>query len=284
MPRSNRTQYEGAMYHVMNRGVNKNSIFLRPGHQMMFLEIMADIFQENEVEVYGFCLMDNHFHLLLKTSMGNLSKAMQSLTSLYVARVNKEVDRDGPLFRGRFKSKLIKNDSYLLNVSRYIHLNPSVSGIVEDDVNYPFSSYRYYASDIFTTPKWLNINDILSMFNYKKSSYVKYVQQQNIKDDFKPYHFCNDYPSLEELLNYLTKYFNISRDDILSRTNIKYRRQHQILLLLADLNHNYTKSQKSDFFKMSRVAYYSKLRTIYEKLSTDQFLKNNFERLKQELY
>ena len=94
-----------------------------------------------KVETHAYCLMDNHYHLLLRTPQGNLSRAMRHLNGVYTQRYNRIQKTDGPLYRGRYKAILIDVDAYLLNVSRYIHRNPIEACIVRRAERYPWSSY-----------------------------------------------------------------------------------------------------------------------------------------------
>ena len=96
------------------------------------------------VETHAYCLMDNHYHLLLHTLEGNLSRAMRHINGNYTKKFNRIQQSDGPLFRGRYKAILIEQDAYLLQLSRYIHLNPVVAGSVTSAKEYPWSSYCYY--------------------------------------------------------------------------------------------------------------------------------------------
>ena len=279
MPRPIRMQYEGAMYHVMNRGVNKNDIFFCSEHRRLFLEILSEVFLENKIEVHGFCLMSNHYHLLIKTAERNLSESMQSISSLYTAKINKKIGRDGPLFRGRFKSKLIKSDAYLLNVSRYIHINPSVSGITNDDVNYMWSSYKYYASDIFRKPRWVYTDLVLSMFNHNKHSYVKYVQDDAFREDLKEYEFCSDYPSLEDTVKIVEEYLVMNRKGILNAS----KKRNSLLILLMESNKRYLQSKKAEFLGISLGTYRGKMRSALQLLQKDCTLNAELEILKKKL-
>lgn len=122
MPRPLRIEYEGAWYHVMNRGANHQNIFHTNEHRKLFLELLTEINQQFYVELHSFCLMDNHYHLLIHTPFANLSKAMRYLDGVYTQRINRMMNRDGPLFRGRYKSILIEEDTYLLQV----HIPPQI--------------------------------------------------------------------------------------------------------------------------------------------------------------
>jgi len=178
MSRPLRIEYEGALYHVMNRGINHQDIFLKNYHREMFLALLAEISSKFHVEIHSYCLMDNHYHLLLRTILPNLSKAMRHLNGLYTRRFNISEERDGSIFRGRYQAILVEEEAYLLQVSRYIHLNPVAAKICNDPINYPWSSY---ANFITKTKKyaWINTNLILSHFNEKNQYelYQEYVQQ-----------------------------------------------------------------------------------------------------------
>lgn len=115
MSRPLRIQYEGAMYHVMNRGACRQPIFSSNKHREIFLELLAEIVQIFKIEIHAYCLMDNHYHLLIQTPFANLSKAMRHLNSVYTIRYNKMDGKDGALFRGRFKSNLVEDNGYGLH-------------------------------------------------------------------------------------------------------------------------------------------------------------------------
>ena len=124
MSRPLRIQYEGAWYHVMNRGSNRQLIFTRDEHRLIFLQLLEEIVVKYKLEIHAFCLMGNHYHLLVNTPFANLSRVMRHLNGVYTQKFNLLEQRDGPLFRGRYKAILVENEDYLLQVSRYIHLNP----------------------------------------------------------------------------------------------------------------------------------------------------------------
>ena len=93
-------------------------------HRIVFLNLLSEIHRRYRVEIHCYCLMDNHYHLLIRTPLANLSRAMRHLDGIYTQRFNRQTRTDGPLFRGRYKSILVECDNYLLQLSRYIHLNP----------------------------------------------------------------------------------------------------------------------------------------------------------------
>ena len=120
MARLPRINLENGWYHLMNRGAGRRNIFDKDFHFTVFLKTLAQITSSFEVEIHSYCLMPNHYHLLMRTPHANISRAMHYLDGVYTQRYNRLVKTDGPLFRGRFKSILIDADSYLARVSRYM--------------------------------------------------------------------------------------------------------------------------------------------------------------------
>ena len=166
MSRPLRIEYFGAWYHVMNRGAGRRAIFGNDDHRELFLELLAGITETFKVEIHAYCLMDNHYHLLLKTPHGNLSRAMRHLNGVYTQRHNRSAQVDGPLFRGRYKAILIDADAYLLNVSRYIHSNPVEAGLASKAERYVWSSYRAFIGKD-APPRWLTRTDTLNMIGQR---------------------------------------------------------------------------------------------------------------------
>ena len=111
-------------YHVLNRGVARSNIYLCDDDFLKFFEIVQDASEEYRFELFSYCLMSNHYHLLLKTSDENLSIIMQKINSRYTVYFNKKYKRVGPLWQGRFKSWYIYNEKYLQTLIRYIEFNP----------------------------------------------------------------------------------------------------------------------------------------------------------------
>ena len=146
MPSKNtiKTFTENTIYHVYNRGVEKRIIFLKDGDKKKFLELLSAVVCDCKLNLFAYCLMKNHFHLFFQTQTANLSKSMQKLQGLYVQYLNRSYDRVGPLFQGRFQSKLVDKDTYSAALIRYIHLNPVEDRQVASAEEYPWSSYRSY--------------------------------------------------------------------------------------------------------------------------------------------
>ena len=190
MTRPLRIQYPGAWYHVMNRGASHRNIFLSDKQRIEFLSLLEEITLTYDVEIHAYCLMGNHYHLLLHTPRGNLSEAMRHLNSKYTRFFNKHKKRDGSLFRGRYKSIIISGENYLLAVSRYIHLNPLQANLVDDLNKYPWSSYPAYI-DMTTPPDWLKMNTVLRRFKRKQKKPLSYEDFVKLDNDEKTTAFYN---------------------------------------------------------------------------------------------
>ena len=177
MSRPLRIEYPNAWYHVMNRGAGYRNIFHNDTHRLLFLDLVSQIRKMFKVEIHGFCLMNNHYHLLIHTPGGNLQRAMRHLNGVYTQRYNRLEDTDGSLFRGRYKAILIEPDAYLLNVSRYIHLNPVEAGLTPLAKEFQWSSYRAYIG-VESTPEWLQTKFILNMAGQRQQRklYQEFVE------------------------------------------------------------------------------------------------------------
>jgi putative transposase len=185
MPRPLRINYPNAWYHVMNRGAGKQKIFKNAAHRKMFLLLLEESQKLFNVEIHAYCLMDNHYHLLLSTPDANLSRVMRHINGVYTLRYNRRQNTDGPLFRGRYKAQLIEEDYYLLIVSRYIHMNPVKAKLVNNPADYEWSSYRAYLG-LINPQKWLSTHVILQQVNSQEllsrvKNYRDYVETKDIQ-------------------------------------------------------------------------------------------------------
>jgi putative transposase len=124
MARPLRPEHPGAVWHVWNRGVNRADIFFSDDDRILFIALLAKCVRRFRWVVHQFTLMTNHFHIALETPEPTLSRGMKWLEGTYVRRINRRFDRIGPLFQGRFKGQLVEKESYLLELMRYIALNP----------------------------------------------------------------------------------------------------------------------------------------------------------------
>ncbi len=168
MSRPLRIEFEGAWYHVMNRGAGRRPIFESDHDRQLFLKVVGEISETFKVQVHAYCLLDNQYHLLLCTPFGNLGRAMRHLGSVYTQRFNRRNELDGPLFRGRYKALLVDPDSTLAEVSRYIHRRPVDEGVASRLDRFRWSSYSAYIGRV-KVPDWLHLRPTLDFFGKRDS-------------------------------------------------------------------------------------------------------------------
>lgn len=163
MGRPLRIEYAGALYHITSRGNERKKIFLEDGDRKKFLGILEDYYDRYEILIRSYVLMNNHYHLILETPKGSLLKVMHGLNGGYTGYFNRKYGRSGHLFQGRDKGIIIDKDTYLIPLSRYVHLNPVKAKIVEGPEEYRWSSYPGYIGK-GKENGWVEYSWILSQF------------------------------------------------------------------------------------------------------------------------
>jgi len=163
MSRPLRIEYPGAYYHVMNRGLTDQPVFVSDSDFRNFLGLIEDAWRRWGIRVFSYCLMDNHYHLVIQTPEASLQRVMRHIDGVYTQRFNRNHQREGPLFRGRYKAILIDADAYLAAVVRYVHLNPVEAGRAQDPEDYPWSSHRHYLRP-GRAPRWISLEEVLSRY------------------------------------------------------------------------------------------------------------------------
>lgn len=250
MSRPLRILYPYAWYHVMNRGAARVATFHENDDYKKLLDLLLRIHRRYQFEIHAYCLMPNHYHLLLRTPLENLNRGMQYLNSLYTQYYNKKYGKDGALFRGRYKAILVDAENYLLRLSRYIHLNPIKSRLTKHPAEYPWSSYRFYSGDV-VPPAWLHTKETLACFGAKqnKNQYAlfimgktdreletfyrkikllpilgsdafrkqidtMYLKNQNVSREISGYKDVCPRPSLEQICATVANYYHISAESL----------------------------------------------------------------------
>lgn len=189
MGRQLRIKYPGAHYHVTARGNERKDVFKSERDREKFLFYLESAVLRYGAVIHSYCLMKNHYHLLLETPSGNLSQVMQHINGAYTNYFNAKRKRSGHLFQGRYKAILIEADEYALELSRYIHLNPVRAGASAVPDEYRWSSYRDYIG-LREAPTWLNTALILGFFGKTKATtlmkYRKFVEEFVGKEQESP--------------------------------------------------------------------------------------------------
>ncbi len=155
MARPLRIEFPGAIYHVTSRGDRREAIYQDDVDKQAQLDVIAQALDRFDAQLLAYCLMGNHYHLVLHTRQGNLSRLMRHVNGVYTQRYNRRHSVVGHLLQGRFKAILVDRDAYLLALCRYVERNPVAAGIVSDVAEWPWSSYRAHIGQC-ATPAWLD--------------------------------------------------------------------------------------------------------------------------------
>ena len=147
MPRQARRKSESGIYHIMLRGINQQQIFEDEEDNLKFLETLLKYKEQCRYEIYAYCLMGNHAHILLKEGKEDLTLVLKRIAGSYVYWYNRKYHRSGHLFQDRFKSEPVEDEAYFLTVIRYIHQNPIKAGMCKKIDEYKFSSYNEYINN-----------------------------------------------------------------------------------------------------------------------------------------
>lgn len=176
MSRPVRIEFPDALYHVTARGDRREAIFDDNQDRQMFLATLEQVINRFNWVCHAWCLMDNHYHLLIQTPDGNLSKGMRQLNGVYTQASNRRHRRVGHLFQGRFKAILVDGDAYLLELARYVVLNPVRASMVGNPADWPWSSYRASAGLEPAAP-WLAVDGLLAQFAEQRGrAQARYAQ------------------------------------------------------------------------------------------------------------
>ena len=227
MSRPLRIEYPGAFYHVTSRGNERKMVFQSTRDREKYLTYLESAHHRYGAIIHVYCLMGNHYHLLLETPRGNLSEILHHINGAYTTYFNVKRDRCGHLFQGRFKGILVEKDAYCKELSRYIHLNPVRAGLVKSPLEYPWSSYRYFIGKD-KRPGWLTTELVLGDFGGEGRKgyrgYREYVERGETKELESPFKrvIASTFLGSEEFINNIkTKYLEKKKIDKRNIPSIK---------------------------------------------------------------
>lgn len=270
MARPLRIEYPGAVYHITSRGNEKKAVFKDDSDRKAFLKTIAQLNKRYNWICHAYCLMDNHYHLLLETPDGNLSIGMRQLNGVYTQAFNRRNKRTGHLFQGRYKAILIQKDSHLLEVCRYVVLNPVRARIVQSPGAWEWSSYRATGGRGNLHP-CLTVDWVLGQFstNREKSEkeYQQFVQQgigkESIWTDVKGQAILVKADFADGLIDYLRRHKDISDipnsqryvnrpslEKIFSEGIMGDKRKRDKKIIEAVENYGYTQREAADHLRM----------------------------------
>ena len=172
MSRPLRIEFPGALYHITSRGDGSEAIYLDDRDRVMFLNVLAHVCERFHWACHGYCLMTNHYHLLMETPEAKLSSGMRQLNGIYTQRFNRRHRRVGHVYQGRYKAILVQKESHLLELARYIVLNPVRAAMVRSPWDWMWSSYRATAG-VVEPPSWLRTDWLLASFGTNSGSAQK---------------------------------------------------------------------------------------------------------------
>lgn len=179
MSRPLRIEFPGGLFHVTSRGDRREAIYLDDADRRRWLTLLGQVCQRFNWVCHAYCLMDNHFHIVVETAEGNLSAGMRQLNGVYTQWHNHIHDRVGHMFQGRFKAVVVQRESYLLELARYVVLNPVRAGLCALPELWPWSSYRATVGTV-PPPEWLRTAWLLSQFGSQPATatgaYIDHVR------------------------------------------------------------------------------------------------------------
>lgn len=176
MARPLRLEFSGALYHVTSRGDRRENIYENSRDRISFLDVLGDVCDECNWVCHAYCLMDNHYHLIIETPDANLSRGMRQLNGIYSQRFNRFHNRVGHCFQGRYTAIHVEKECYLLELARYVVLNPVRAEMVYSAHEWPWSSYRATVS-LVKKPSWLETDWLLATFGVTKKAAIDRYKQ-----------------------------------------------------------------------------------------------------------
>ena len=286
MARPLRIEYEGAVYHITTRGNEKKPIFKEEEDRKIFLEILDEVNKRYNWICHAYCLMNNHYHLIIETPDGNLSKGMRQLNGVYTQIFNRRHHRVGHIFQGRYKAILIQKESHLLEVCRYVVLNPVRAKAVKHPEEWRWSSYRATAG-LEKPHSCLTTEWVLGQFSGRKEiarkRYREFVEAgmggESIWPKVKGQILLGEEDFIGEFINYVKGHEDIKeiprRQRYIGRPGlgslfkeriVKEKRTRNRKIAEATERHGYSQREVADYLKM----HYSTISRIIKNETTSK--------------
>lgn len=259
MPRRQRIRSNTGIYHVMVRGNEKKVIFNDEEDKEKFLKILAKTKRKAKFELYSYCLMNNHFHLVIREKYESISTIMKRINVSYAYYFNKRYDRVGHVFQGRYRSEPIEDDNYLLAAVRYVHNNPVTVKIIENIKDYKWSSYNQYL-DLDNKAPIINRDLLLGIFSSDiKNALILFKEFMKEKDkgSFIDVKTKNNKKlikirGLREAENYLEKYIKTEKIDLAKLKSRAYRGERIKIIKYLRANSNLSIREIARLLKLNR--------------------------------
>ncbi len=318
MARQLRVEFEGAYYHITSRGNRREHIFFNKQDKEKFLEILKRTKDRYGYLLHAYALMDNHYHLLIETPKANISKIMQNINTSYTVYINRKYKRYGHLFQGRFKGIIVDKESYLVELSRYIHLNPVRAGITERPEQSKWTSYKAFinkkaGNGMVTT------EDTLTYFSEKRDDAVKAYKmfvESNIGGGDNPFEEVeaglvlgsdifiegmldllsklnndSEIPQLrqlrvdvpaEKVIKCCSRFYGMKEEELIGRGKGKIERQLAIYMTKVNSN-NGTNREIGEYFGIKGPAVSGIIKTVERRIIKDKGLRKDMEILTESM-
>jgi len=312
MARKPRIHYPGAIYHVMLRGNAKQAIFHGDEEYRYFEDILAQGLEKYSLVLHAYCWMKNHVHMALQVKDKPLSKLMQNISQRYTRWFNKRYERVGHLFQGRYKAILVDKDAYLLELIRYIHLNPVRAGIVKDLMDYPLSSHSAYAG--YVQPSfWLTVDWGLGQFgkmeSAARSAYLHFMGQTTgeelleqlrhgsnkegrilgsenfIKDVLKQnYETVLAEITIEQLVDVVAHVYQVSSMEMTSASRVRYLAEARTMTALMGMDYcDYLLSDFAHYFNRDLPTMSKQVQAMRSHISNNRSMHEKMGRIKNQI-
>jgi len=278
MVRPLRIEFAGALYHVTSRGDRRENIYDSDADRENFVQILGEVCSQYNWSIHSYCLMSNHYHLLVATPDGNLSKGMRQLNGVYTQKYNRCNDKVGHVFQGRFKSILVDGDSYLKELARYIVLNPVRAQMVRSAKEWRWSSYRATVGTV-ACPEWLDREWLLCGFARRQSSAIdlfkKFVSdgknQPSPWEDLRNQIFLGDEQFVERMLGLVDAEKNLSEVPKAQRSS-KQKSLDDFVRQSSSRNDAIASAYRSGYYTLAQIGdyfglHYSTVGGIVKKMS-----------------
>ncbi|MFC1891909.1 helix-turn-helix domain-containing protein [Thermodesulfobacteriota bacterium] len=304
---------------MMNRGRRGDQIFEFKEDYLSFIDLLQELDEVFNIKIAAYCLMANHYHLLIHTPDANLSRSMRHLNGVYTQRYNKRHNCDGQLFRGRYKAIVVDSDAYALELVRYIHRNPLEAGLVDNLQKYQWSTHKLYLSNAKKW-KWLYKDYILKLFSKTKYESIKMYRtfvsketpedinrifagkklpsvlgQKDFVDNIKAVFFkSSDFedvpeikrlaPDINKILTSVCRFYKIEEDDLLESRRGYFNEPRNIAVYLVRYLRNDTLKRVGEQFGIQK---YSTVSSIVERvkyvINADKTIKKRVQNLIEEI-
>ena len=260
MARPLRIEFEGALYHVMARGNARADIFLNDEDRQAFIDNLGRVSGRFDWRVWAWCEMTNHFHLLIETLRPTLSKGMREVNGVYTQGFNRRHGRVGHVLQGRYKAVLVQKETHLLELSRYVVLNPVQAGMVETAGEWPWSSYRAVMGKA-PIPDWLAVDETLHQFHCQRGparrAFARFVADgvsaEDPFDQMPRPGFLGDESFIETILD------NVDKSAVSSEVPKKHRPAHtlaRIAKVAADRDQAIAEAYRTGAYTLTEIAKY----------------------------